>query len=359
MGEYGKFISEKRRSVPTPNSIVNKDGVCEFGTFDKEFVHLNLVDAKKPTRLPQCFNKKKLTLWEATEIHFDNGVLLCVVCDMGVFGLNLNVFYDKRTQKAYKWQTNLPSKKTVIAPNLVGGSVAEAKHKNGFIRYVNNLDEGKCALCGVHKNKEGQTLQYDLNLTRVSKPSVVSIPFGKNRPLYSQKDFFKAEGKITFNGEDFLCTENSTAVIDDHRGYYPRKMHFDWVTTLGRTLNGEQKYFAFNLTRNQSISQEDYNENLIWLEGKTSLLPPVVFERDNPTKKFKKDDTWRVKDAHDMVNLTFTVKDIFKMEVHALVVKIEYYITFGELSGYLRDEDGNKISLDGLMGMGEDKTMLF
>ena len=28
------------------------------------------------------------------------------------------------------------------------------------------------------------------------------------------------------------------------------------------------------------------------------------------------------------------------------------------LEGYIRDEDGNKYVLDGMMGMGEDKTLL-
>ena len=36
MREYSKFISEKRRSVPTPKDLV-EDGKCVFGTFDKEF----------------------------------------------------------------------------------------------------------------------------------------------------------------------------------------------------------------------------------------------------------------------------------------------------------------------------------
>ena len=31
---------------------------------------------------------------------------------------------------------------------------------------------------------------------------------------------------------------------------------------------------------------------------------------------------------------------------------------FGELEGYLRDEDGKKDILDGMMGMGEDKSLL-
>ena len=60
-----------------------------------------------------------------------------------------------------------------------------------------------------------------------------------------------------------------------------------------------------------------------------------------------------------VLKMTFKIQDIFKMEVHALVVDICYYIVFGVLEGYLRDEDGNKICLDGLTAMGEDKTMFF
>ena len=37
MGEYSKFISEKRRSVPTPKDLVDENGKVVFGTFDKEF----------------------------------------------------------------------------------------------------------------------------------------------------------------------------------------------------------------------------------------------------------------------------------------------------------------------------------
>ena len=40
------------------------------------------------------------------------------------------------------------------------------------------------------------------------------------------------------------------------------------------------------------------------------------------------------------------------------IVNIDYFVAFGELEGYLMDEDGNKYILDGMMGMGEDKTLL-
>ena len=381
MGDYSKFISQKRRAVPTPKSMVNPDGTCVFGTFDKEFEDMDIVKLKGPTALPNCFNKLKLTLWEATEVHLKNGVLLAVVCDMGIFGKTMNVFWDKRTKKVYCWDTNLPSKKTVIAPNLLNGAVAEGKTDVSFVKYVNNFQDGKCELSGSHKGKclitEGRedktavaaikenyseaTIEYDFTLTRLSDPCVVSIPFDakRPRPLYSQKDFFKAEGKLVINGEEMISDDETVAIVDDHRGYYPRRAHYDWVTTMGKCeIDGEKKFLAFNLTRNQSINQDDYNENILWFEGKSSLLPPVKFTRTPETKDFRNYAEWKVKDEHDMVNLTFKVYGINPMIVHAGIVNIDYYITFGELEGYVRDEDGLKYDLTGMLGMGEDKTLL-
>ena len=379
MGDYSKFIDEKRRAVPTPESMVDENGICAFGTFDKEFRKMDLVKLKKPTSLPNCFNRLKLTLWEATEVHLKNGVLLAVVCDMGIFGKTLNVFYDKRTKKVYCWDTNLKSKDTVIAPNLINGAVAEGKTPVSHVRYVNDFQDGKCHLKGQHtgkclitvpqkdktivaaiKENYGEaTIEYDFTLTRLSKPCVASIPFGKNRPLYSQKDFFKAEGRLVINGEEMLTDEESAAIVDDHRGYYPRRAHYDWVTTMGKcNVDGEEKWLAFNLTRNQSIDQEKYNENILWLEGKTSILPPITFTRNPESKDFKDYSEWIVKDEYDMVNLKFKVYNMNPMIMHALVVNIDYYVAYGELEGYIRDEDGKKYVLDGMLGMGEDKTLL-
>lgn len=368
MEDYAKYISEKRRAVPTPKNIVDEEGKCAFGTFDKEFEAMDFLKAKKPTGAPQCMNRLKLTLWEATEVNLKDGILLTALCDMALFGKTLCCFYDKRTKKVYCWDNNLSTSDTHIAPNLINGSIAEAVTKTSRIKYINNFQDGVAELSGAHngkckvnsKEKVEATIEYDFKLTRISKPCVVSIPFGENRPLYSQKDFFKAEGKLIFNGEEMLTDENSTAIIDDHRGYYPRKAHYDWVTTMGvNETDGEKKFFAFNLTRNQSIDQENYNENLIWLKDETSILPPVTFTREKESKDFDGEIVWHVKDEHDMVNLTYRILGQNAMVVHALVVNIDYYINFGEISGYVRDESGKKYVLDGMIGIGEDKSLLF
>jgi hypothetical protein len=351
MNDYRQYISAIRQSVPTPISLV-ENGQAVFGTFDREFETMELLDCRKPVSkyFPECLKKYRLTLWEAAEVHLDGGVLLAVVCDMGIFGMTLHVFYDKRNKKVYSWSTNLPSSRTKIAPNLMNGNIAEAKTKYSFIKYINNFQVGKCSLSGSHFDRKN-IVEYAFDLERVSLPSVVSIPFGPNKPLYTQKDLFRAKGRVIFNDEVFETNDHTTAIVDDHRGYYPYRAHYDWLTTMGRRVNGKKKYFAFNLTRNQSIDQEDYNENLIWFEKRTSLLPPVVFERN------AEDTVWKVNDAHDMVNITFDVGDMYRMELHAGVVDIDYHVAFGEIKGYVRDVDGMRYILDGMMGMGEDKNL--
>ena len=49
MGEFSKFISPKRRSVPTPKHLV-EDGKCVFGTFDKEFETMDFLKIKNSNR---------------------------------------------------------------------------------------------------------------------------------------------------------------------------------------------------------------------------------------------------------------------------------------------------------------------
>ena len=379
-GEYSKYISQKRRKQKTPKKLVDERGKIIFGTFEKEFEEMDLLRANGPTRLPNFFNKYKLTLWEVGEVNLKDGVLLGGLCDMGFSGFHFNMFYDKRTKSTYCWETKVLNNNVKISKNLINGNIAELKTKNSYIKFINNFEKGECLMYGKHigkcllspyddtikvdninNNYKQCSIEYEFKMERLSKPSVVSLPFpySNNRALYSQKDFFKITGKLKINGEEMLTDENTTALIDDHRGYYPRKAHYDWLTTMGKfNINNKKQYFAFNLTHNQSTDEESYNENIIWLEKKTSLLPPVKFNRSVPCNKFSNYSEWTVKDKYDMVNVKFKVYGIIPIVFDYCLFKLDYYITFGVLEGYLRDEEGKKYNLDGMMGLGEDKTLL-
>ena len=293
MSKYPDYISEKRRPVPTPDSIV-ENGQAHFGTFDKPFKKLNLLDCEKPcgSLMPDFMKKSRLTEWEAFEVHLDEGALVSAVYNTGPFGFSIFVWFDKRNGKIYSWRNIVPVKKAKVASQLVN-DCCELKVKKSEYVIKNDLMNGKASAKGWSEGKCGK-IEIDIAVERLSPPSNVSIPFGPNKPLYSEKDFFKATGYIAVNGEKFLTNENSVSIIDDHKGYYPYRAHYDWLTTMGRCdIDGEKKFFAFNLTRNQSVDQDKYNENLIWVEGETFPLPPVTFERES-----RKAKTWRIRDEH-------------------------------------------------------------
>lgn len=350
--DFKKILSDRRIPSPTPENIIDPDGRAIFGTFDKEFRKMDFLKIKGQSPVfPDILNKQRLTLWEAIEVNFRDAIFLTAVCDMGLTITALTCFYDKRKKKLTYWKQSPKKHEVRVSYNLLDGDTTECTHKNLKLKCINHFERGNAYICGDAFDKNKGFINYDIELEKVSLPSVVSIPFGDNKPLYTQKDLFRAKGYIEINGERFEADEDSTAIIDDHRGYYPYIAHYDWLTTMGKKeIDGEMKYFGFNLTRNQSVDQTNYNENLIWFEGSTSRLTPVRFEHPEYNK-------WRVRDDYGMVDVTFDIADRFILRIPAVVVDVKYHITFGEISGYVCDEDGNKYILDGMIGLGEDKSL--
>lgn len=361
MEDYSKYISPKRRPVDSPSCLV-KDGNCAFGVFKDEIEVFDLHKAKNPTKAPDFMNKLRLTLWEAFELNVKDGLLVSGICNMGLFGRVVNVFYDCKEQKIYKWGHNYAPWKVHIASNLINNSITEIKTAKRLFKFVNDFKKRKAVIECHEKNKQGQIIDYKLNLTMFSVPSVVSMPFGKNKPVYTEKAMFKAEGQLNIAGKNYPCDENSFVIIDDHKGYYPYKSHYDWITFLGKSK--ENFPLGLNLTQNQCLDPDNINETLLWLNEGLSLLPKVRFSKQGAScRKFKSEKetplTWEIKDEHDMVNLTCTIQGVEKTDMNVGFICIHYYITFGTLHGYVRDEKGHKYDMEGLNFIGEDKTVKF
>ena len=351
MAKYPDYISPKREPIKTPDAIV-ENGQAHFGTFLTPFKSLNLTDCDKPCGewMLDCMKKGRVTEWEAFELHLDEGMLVSAIYNTGAIGFSIFVWFDKRDGKIYSWKNFVPVKKAKVAPQLIDGE-CYLKTKNSEYAIINDLGNGKAKAIGYSVGKAGK-IALEMNVERISPPSIVSIPFGENKPLYSEKDFLSASGWIEVNGEKFVTNSISVSIIDDHKGYYPYKAHYDWLTTMGEIeIDGEMKKFAFNLTRNQSTDQDAYNENLIWLEGESYPLPPVIFTKDS-----KKAKTWYIRDEYGKVDLKFEIENVFYMPMHFVVLDVYYALPFGRIYGTVEDTNGKVYTLNGAYGIGEDKT---
>ncbi|MBP5271343.1 MAG: DUF2804 family protein [Clostridia bacterium] len=345
----GVPLSELRYPVPTPESLVDKKGRVAVGTFDKEFPIINLLDAKK-VGVPKFLNGVKVTLWEALEVNFEDISFLTAMSVLGgAVTVALTLVYDKTTKEMTAFMSPVPAFKTAMSENLFDGSETFAKSKRNSMTFENWQNQGKARVYGAGKTRKNE-VSYDLHLTRWSDPAVGSMPFGGNISLYSQKDIFTVEGSVIFNGKEYKANDATMAIIDDHRGYYPRKAHYDWVTNMGYcTVKGQPVKFGFNLTRNQSIDQDDYNENILWLGDKNDRLPPVYFKHYDY-------DHWRIYDDYGTIDLDYQVHDRNLVKFNLGVACSDYSITFGDLKGFIIGEDGTKYEIDDV-GIGEDRSM--
>ena len=54
--DYKNGLSDRRHPAPTPVSLLDENGRAVFGTFDKEFQHIDLMKIKDQSFLPDFMN---------------------------------------------------------------------------------------------------------------------------------------------------------------------------------------------------------------------------------------------------------------------------------------------------------------
>ena len=330
-----------------------KAGQFTFGTFSGAVRRINPLEAKNPLGPVDMEWLKFLRLkeWQAFQFGNENLFCLAVVYNSKSVGLAQVVVVDKKHQKKWLYEKLVPFWETHVASGLFDTHTRYVS-KDVSLRFHNDLDHGRITLeLSVTDHKGWPDVQAHLTALHddTTAPIVICQPFGPNRALYSHKNLMPMQGTLTHGKTKHTFRENdSFMIMDDHKGYYPYRMRYDWVTGAGREAGG--KLLGFNLTDNQILEPEKYNENCLWAGGRMHPLPPVKVHRPGGV-----DAPWSVKDEYGRVDVTFTPRYPGIVKMNLLVMESDYYGPYGEISGSIKDSAGKKHSVDGLFGMGEKK----
>lgn len=336
-----------------PASIVNEGKFC-FGTYDGPIRELNMLDASMPLQfpVPRAVKNFRLKEWEAFQIGNGDYFILGAVYNAKIMGIVQLVVIDIAQKKKFIFEKMLPPWKLFVGNSLSNNVTCSCG--NGYSFHIHNhLDKGSVRL--TIKTK-GQKNQPDMDCNFIAShtnedtaPIVICHPFGPNRALYSHKALMPLEGELYMDGREIRFEkEKSFMIIDDHKGYYPFEMKYDWVTTAGFDVNG--RLVGFNLTDNQVKNHEKYNENCLWTGNRVHLLPPIKVKRPEGSM-----GTWLINDEYGMVDLKFEPQIESKVDINALILKSRYRAPYGVFSGHIKDGNGDKVFFDGFFGMGEDK----
>lgn len=339
------YISKLRLPVIPPDKLVI-NGKCIFGTFNGPLKKINLLDCAKPCGnwLPEFMKSFRLKEWFAYLINFDEGFVLSAVYNTGLMMFNVVSFFDKTSRQSQSNMIFTTKKKNVLARSLIDSQIF--LNAGGFRQeIINQFEDGKCKIKAIcPDSKKHFKYQADLSLESISTPSVVVMPLGPNKPLYIHKELFQAHGTITIGERTFTLNENATCIIDDHKGYYPYHMTYDWISGIKTNETGT---IAFNIVDNQVVHPDDYNENFVWIDEEPHPLPPI--------KVIKKSETlWLAHDRHGAVDIRFEIQDDFVKRINLPFFRANYRAPFGVINGTLKDLKGQKHSLEGAFGIGED-----
>ena len=300
--------------------------------------------------VPRFAKFMRLKEWQAYQLGNSDCFILVVLYNQKAGLLTQFIFFDRIKRTAFKYEKIVPAWKTTMPASLAD---SRACYESGGYRidYHNRLKHGMLYIDVAFRSRRGLPDLYGhfeaLHGARGVRPLVVSLPLGENRGMYSHKCLMPMQGSLCVGDRTIeFRDDDSFAIIDAHKGYYPYILKYDWVTGV---ITGRKRGLAgFNLTDNQARDPERYNENCLWSDGELHLLPPIRFDRpDGP------DGEWLIRDGYGMVDLVFTpvMPNVIKMNL--LIAETDYHGPFGSFRGVIRPRNGAKVPVDGFFGMGE------
>jgi len=261
--------------------------------------------------------------------------------------LQVKVFEHDRGEKiVHEWK--LRPGAFAVADQLLDSTTRYADRR-GSLGFRNELARGRIAIeieLRATRGLPAVSGQIELATGRGAS-HVASLPFSGDVGMYSHKGMFPASGHLAIGARRHVL-DDALALLDDHKGYYPYVMRWDWVTAATRTGG---RALGFNLTRNQCRDPEHYNENCAWVDDRIGLLPSVTFERE---RERASGERWTIRDRDGRVDLRFEPRVPGDVRVNALVVESRYRGPFGRFEGRLEPAGLPPITVDGWFGMGED-----
>lgn len=331
-----------RKHKTSIDSIV-KDGKFQFGLYKSAFKELNFLDAHKVWNklTPKFFKKFRLKEWQAFQFFVRDYIVFGAIYNAKLIGVSvLSVYNFKSREKHHRVKLTFPWKQKV-AKSLFN-SVSRYNSNTCKLKIKNDIELKRFEIdCS---NAESD-IYLKVTAFHNTEPMINCMPLGKNRAMYSHKALMPCSGEFKIGKTVYKVNRNdSVLILDDHKGFYPYKLKYNWVTAAWQTSDGV--FYGFNLTQNQSVDAENYNENCFWVNGMLHVLPPVTFK--------VAEEKWQIKDKLGLVDLEFTVTDTNNLKVNLGVIASDYRAPYGVFNGILKNHK-HIIRLNNIGGMGEIK----
>jgi hypothetical protein len=335
--------------LTTEGKLLNNNGsLAQVGWSRQPLLDCNLEAAKFYTLRPlQRFRIKR---WDYYAIFTPKRFFSATIADLGYAG-NIFVYtLDFETRQLHEEGLVIPLGKGVELPR--NNSSGDASFSNDKVsldfRFVENRRVISVSWPEFH---DGRGIEAEISLeTPPDHESMnIVIPIGERRFYYNHKiNCLPASGTLKYGSlEEELLPESSCGSLDWGRGVWDYNSVWKWASASGFLPDGGTVglNLGYGFGDNSAAS-----ENALILNGVIHKLDQVEFFYD-PDNYMK---PWGFRDNQGRLELTLTPFTERVAQTNLGVIFSEVHQMFGHYAGFVVDDHGQKIEIDGLIGFAED-----
>ncbi len=190
-------------------------------------------------------------------------------------------------------------------------------------------------------------IRVDLEIKDDHDPLRLVCPAGYNGWVFTRKSAgLPVEGEIRWDHRIWRCGPETRASVDWSCGFMRRETAWNWASMAGTQADGR----ALGLNLAAGVNETGMTENALWLDGRCIRVGTARFEFD----RYRPGADWYVSTDDGRVALQFTPSGVRREKLNALVLASNFRQFIGTFTGFVRDDAGNKIPVDGLRGLMED-----
>ncbi|MGL4982224.1 MAG: DUF2804 domain-containing protein [Treponemataceae bacterium] len=344
-----RFFLYTRKFISTPKNII-KYHQPAFGTFKEPFSKLDIKGLKSPfggIPLPLFLTNLRITASTSFAFSTENYFGTIDIFDAKFFALSDLVIWNAQTQKKYVFRKMFFPRKRLIPLSLEKGVCTNHNSKQYF-RLEWNRELGELlVLINFEKTavRPKINLSFSINLHDAKTGSLMSVlPALVTRRCFAS---FQTTGGITgfVDIEGARIPQQGVAFFEINRLYTTLRTKIKVVIGEG-LVNGKQVSFKLSATSFSASDELTYNDNALFVDGKTWPLPPVRITSFQGISK-----PWVIQDTESMVDLTFTPLSVSSHKLSAFFVHRNFHLLYGTFEGVLLTSEGESLFIKSFTGI--------
>ena len=327
------------REITEPVSLTGPDG--ELNPAALGWTRTPLIDTSGiPGRRHWGRNKR----WEYWGIMTPTHIVALTVSCIDYLSLHAVWVFDRATGEAIDTTVLSPGGRSATLPPSLGDGPARARTR----KIALDIDE---IPSGTRLRGAAPRVAFDITADRPAGHEAmgVVVPWRDGERIrrfqYTVKDVARpAHGTLTIDGKTIEVAQ-AWAVLDHGRGRWPYEVHWNWAAGSG-TVDG--RVIGLQLG-SKWTDGSGATENALVVDGRLSKISEELVWDYAPSDWLS---PWRIHGAR--ADLTFPPFHNKHSQTNVWVISTRTDQLFGTWSGWVLDDAGERVRVDGIEGWAED-----